>query len=67
VAELKEDKFFDPFTHELKSEIHIQRDDIEQAISWFDRLPDSQLTKKDYEVYKDLRKVVAHMRSLDIE
>ena len=63
---MKEDKYFDPITHKLQHEIRIERDDIEQALSWFDRLPMTQTTSKDEKVYRDLRKVVAHMRSLDI-
>lgn len=64
---MKEDKFFNPWTKQIEHEIRIERDDIEQALSWFDRLPMSQTNSVDEKVYKDLRKVVAHMRSLDIK
>lgn len=62
---MKEDKFFNPWTKTIEHEVRIERDDIEQALSWFDRL--SQVSSKDEKVYKDLRKVVSHMRALDIE
>ncbi len=64
---MKEDKFFNPFTHKIEHEIRIERDDIEQALSWFDRLHISHTTYKDEETYRVLRKVVAHMRSLNIK
>ena len=64
---MKEDKFFNPWTHKLEHEVRIERDDIEQALSWFDRLPMSETTPVDEKVYSDLRKVVAHMRSLGIK
>jgi hypothetical protein len=47
--------------------VRIERDDIEQVLSWFDRLPMTQTTAHDEKVYRDLRKVVAHMRALDIK
>ena len=64
---VKEDKFYNPFIQKVEHEVRIERDDIEQALSWFDRLPMSQTTSKDEKVYDGLRKVVAHMRALDIE
>ncbi len=64
---MKENKFFNPWTKQIEHEVRIERDDIEQALSWFDRLPMTQTTVNDEKVYQDLRKVVAHMRALDIK
>ena len=62
---MKEDKFYNPWSNKTEHEIRIERDDIEQALSWYDRLP--QVSSKDEKVYRDLRKAVSKMRSLDIE
>ena len=64
---MKEDKFYNPWTQKVEHEIRIERDDIEQALSWYDRLSSLNTTLKDEEVYRSLRKVVAHMRALDIK
>lgn len=64
---MKENNFFNPLTKKIEHEVRIERDDIEQALSWFDRLSMSETTSNDYKVYRDLRKVVTHMRSLDIK
>lgn len=64
---MNEDKFYNPYTRKIEHEIRIERNDIEQALSWFDRLPSLEKTVTDRQVYRDLRKVVAYMRSLDIE
>jgi hypothetical protein len=64
---MKEDKFYNPFTSTHEHQIKIERNDIEQALSWYHRLPALQTTTTDNRVYNDLCKVVAHMRSLDIE
>ena len=60
---MKEDKFYSPFTHKIEHEVRIEREDIEQAISWFHRMPMTTTTAYDEKVYEDLMKVVAHMRS----
>ena len=59
---MKEDKFYNPYTQKVEVEIRIERDDLEQALTWFERLP--QVGLKDEKVYTALRKVVTHMRSL---
>lgn len=66
---MKEDNFFNPYTQKSESEyhIHIERDDIEQALSWFDRLPINKISDIDEKIYRNLRKVVAYMRSLRVE
>ena len=64
---MKEDKYIDPFTKKIKHEIRIERDDIEQALSWYDTLSVTETNKKDEQVYYALRKAVSYMRSLDIE
>ncbi len=64
---MKENKFYNPWTKQTDHEVRIERDDIEQALSWFDRLSMTQTTANDEKVYRDLRKVVSHMRALDIK
>jgi hypothetical protein len=59
--------FFNPLTKQIEHSVRIERNDIEQALSWFDRLRLSQTTVNDEKTYQNLRKVVAHMRALDIE
>lgn len=64
---MKESKFYNPWTHKVEEEIRIERNDIEQALSWFDRLPSSKTTPNDEKTYNGLRRAVAYMRSLYIE
>jgi hypothetical protein len=64
---MKDNTFYNPITCKSEPEIRIARDDIEQALSWFDRLSSTEKTVTDRRVYRDLRQVVARMRSLDIE
>jgi hypothetical protein len=64
---MKEDKFYNKFTHKIEYEIRIGRDDLEQVLSLFDRLPISQITPNDEKIYWELRRIIAHMKSLDIE
>lgn len=63
---MKETKFLNPFTLNIEKEIRIERDDIEQALSWFDRLPITKTNSHDQKVYQDLKNLVVYMRSLDI-
>lgn len=63
---MKERKFYNPWTQKVAEEVRIERNDIEQALSWFDRLPSSKITQNDRRVYDDLRTAVSHMQSLDI-
>jgi len=64
---MKESNFYNPWTHKSEHEVRIERNDIEQALSWYHRLPSSKTTENDRRIYEGLCKVVAYMRSLDIE
>lgn len=64
---MKEVKFYNPWTKTHEHEIRIERNDIEQALSWYHRMPDSRKTPIDNLVYEGLSKAVAHMRSMDIK
>lgn len=63
---MKESKFYNPIICKTEWEIRIERDDIEQALSWFDRISHTQINNRDIEVYRDLRKLVSHMRSINV-
>ena len=64
---MKEDKFYNPYSESVEHEVRIERNDIEQALSWYHRIPASQTTSIDREIYEGLCKAVAYMRSLDIK
>lgn len=46
--------------------IKINRDDIEQALSWYARMPLRETTQKDNESYSRLLSVTHKMRALGI-
>jgi hypothetical protein len=64
---MKEDLFYSPYVSGPIYEIRIEREDIEQALSWFDRMPINQATHYDEKTYAGLRKVVSHMRALEFK
>lgn len=47
-------------------QIKIERDDIEQALSWYSRLRANQITNKDKESFERLLSATHRMRSLEI-
>lgn len=49
-----------------RNSVTFKRDDIEQALSWYYRMPSSEITFKDREVFESLHRAVAKMRSMGI-
>lgn len=59
-------RFYNPWTQKIEGEVKINRDDIEQALSWFTRMSALETSKKDQDAFDRLLQVTLHMRSLGI-
>ena len=67
MEKMKETNFYNPCTNKPEREIRIERNDIEQALSWYHRMGALKTTSTDNKVYQDLCRLVAYMRSLEME